>query len=492
VVNRAVPYGPLAVLGAVVVGILAGEAAGSGRATGALVVGVGGVLVAWCLRASPARIGVALVAFALLGGAAMQRALHGLDASPLGPAIARHADARLVGTLVDDPDAARFDAQALVRVDRFRGRGGGHRRVVVDASGDVAGHLRLLAAGERVVLRGWFTPLEGFDERWRWKHAVGAFHATDVLGVAPTRAALTRLANDARELVLAGSEHLGATDRSLLAGFLLGDTRGVPAALTDQFRAAGLTHLTAVSGENVAFVLALFAPLLRRLGRRGRVVAGLALLIAFGTMTRWEPSVLRAIAMAVLALVAGHLGRPTAGVRVLALAATALLLADPFLLHQVGFLLSCAASLGITLLARPITARLRGPHWMREVLGVTAAAQVGVAPVLIPVFGSMPLVALPANLVAVPLAAPLTMWGLVAGVVGGLARPLSPAIPRLLELPTLGLLHALIAVADLASRVPVAVDGRAAWGLVALGALAAAGWRARRLRTHARVPVPPR
>ena len=111
-------------------------------------------------------------------------------------------------------------------------------------------------------------------------------------------------------------------------------------------------------------------------------------------------------------------------------------------------------------------------------LGVTAAAQIGVAPVLIPVFGSMPLVALPANLVAVPLAAPLTMWGLVAGVVGGLARPLSPALPRLLQLPTVGLLHALISVADLASRVPVAVDGRAAWGLIALAALAGRGNRA--------------
>ena len=292
-------------------------------------VGIIGVFVAWWLRPSPERIGVVLVAFALLGGAAMQRALHGLDASPLGPAIVRHADARLVATLVDDPDAARFDARALVRVDRFDGRGGGHRRVLVEASGDVAGHLRLLAAGERVALRGWFTPLEGFDERWRWKHAIGAFHATDVLGVAPTRSPLTKLANDARELVLGGSEHLGPTDRSLLAGFLLGDTRGVPEALTEQFRAAGLTHLTAVSGENVAFVLALFAPLLRRLGLRGRVLAALALLIVFGTMTRWEPSVLRAIAMAVLALVAGHLGRPAAGVRVLALAATALLLARP-------------------------------------------------------------------------------------------------------------------------------------------------------------------
>jgi competence protein ComEC len=196
--------------------------------------------------------------------------------------------------------------------------------------------------------------------------------------------------------------------------------------------------------------------------------------------------------MAVIGLVAGYLGRPSVGLRVLVLAAIVLLVADPFLLHSVGFLLSCAASLGIAVLARPIRDRLRGPAWMREVLGVTAAAQIGVAPVLIPVFGSMPLVALPANLVAVPLAAPLTMWGLAAGVVGGLARPVSPAIPRLLEVPTVALLHALIAVADLASRVPVAVDGRAAWGLIALGALSVAAYRSRRLRAHARVPVPPR
>ena len=58
--------------------------------------------------------------------------------------------------------------------------------------------------------------------------------------------------------------------------------------------------------------------------------------------------------------------------------------------------------------------------------------------------------------------------------------------------PTVGLLHALIAVADLASRVPVAIDGRAAWGLLALGALAVAAQRARRLRQDARIPLPPR
>ena len=495
--NSGVPVGPLAVLAGLAAGIAVGEAAGPGSARGVLVLGIAGVVAAGFLRAPPARLAVAVLAFALIGTAVMQRALHGLAVSPLTVAVEQRADARLVGTLVDDPDSSRFDARALVRVNDVLGQGAGGRRVLVNASGAVAGHLRLLSAGEGVVLRGWFAPLEGFDTRWRWKHAVGGFHATDILGVSSSRGLLARAANDARALVLAGSQHLAPVDRALLAGFLLGDTRGVPDSLTEQFRAAGLTHLTAVSGENVAFVLALCAPLLRRLAWRGRVAGALTVLVFFGTMTRWEPSVLRAIAMAVIGLVAGYLGRPTVGLRVLALAAIALLVADPFLLHSVGFLLSCAASLGIAVLARPISGWLRGPAWMREVLGVTAAAQIGVAPVLIPVFGSMPLVALPANLIAVPLAAPLTMWGLTAGVIGGLARPVSPAIPRILEVPTVALLHALIAVADLAARVPVAIDGRAAWGLVALGALVAATLvaathHARRLRSHARVPVPPR
>lgn len=480
------PLAQLAVLVALVGGILGGEAVGPSAATGVLVAGTVAAVLALSVRSPCPRTVLVAIAFALFGAAVMQRALHGLVVSPLASAVARHADGRVVATLADDPDAGRFDTRVLARVDAFDGRQMGGRRVLVSASGDIAGQLRILSAGEHVVLRGWCTDLEGFDRRWRWKHAVGEVHATELLGVGRARAPLDRLANGLRGLVLAGSERLQPVDRALLAGFLLGDTRGVPDDLTAAFRDAGLSHLTAVSGENVAFVMALFAPLLRRSGLRGRVVLAVVVLVCFGTMTRWEPSVLRAIAMAAVALLATALGRPVTGLRVLVLAATGLLLIDPFLVHQVGFLLSCGASLGIALLGRPITERLPGPQWMREVLGVTAAAQIGVAPVLIPVFGSMPLVALPANLVAVPLAAPLTMWGLGAGVVGGLARPASPAVPRILELPTVALLHALISVADLAARVPFAVDGRAAWGLIALGALAAAAQRARRLRPHDR------
>ncbi|MEX1009217.1 MAG: ComEC/Rec2 family competence protein [Acidimicrobiia bacterium] len=475
-----VAFGPLLVLAGLIAGIAAGEAAGPGAARVALVGGGVGVVTAAIVTRPGARVAIAVLAFGLLGTAVMQRALHGLVVSALTAPVQARDDVTVRGTLVEDPEGTRFSARVLMKVDAVG------RRLLVDATGDAGPRLRLLSAGEGVTLRGWLEPLTGFDERWRWQHAVATLHANELLDARNARAPLDRLANAARGAVLRGSGSLAPVDRALLAGFLLGDRRGVPDDVTERFRLAGLTHLMAVSGENVAFVLALCAPLLRRLGLFGRLAGGVAVLALFGTMTRWEPSVLRAIAMASIALVAGYLGRPAAGLRVLALAATALLVADPFLLHSVGFLLSCGASLGIAVLARPFAARLPGPEWACEVLGVTAAAQVGVAPVLIPVFGSVPLVSLPANLVAVPLAAPLTMWGLASGVAGGVIRPFAPQIAWLLTVPTAALLHALLTVADLASRVPVTVDGRAAWGLVAIAALMAAVVHARKVRRDAR------
>jgi competence protein ComEC len=279
---------------------------------------------------------------------------------------------------------------------------------------------------------------------------------------------------------------LPPTERALLAGFLVGDTRAVPADVTDDFRDAGLSHLLAVSGANLVFVLAALAPLVRRLSLPARGLVGAGVVVVFGTMTRWEPSVLRAAAMAVVTLSATAAGRAVDGVRVLAIAMTGLLLADPFLLRSVGFLLSCGASAGILLWGEAIARRLPGPRLLRETAGVTLAAQLGTAPILVPVFGSVPLVALPANLVAVPLAAPITVLGLGAGVLGGMVRPVWPGAAATLQLPVLGLVRVIELVAATAARTPFAVDGRGLWGLLAVGA---AGLAARRVRPGSR-PTP--
>jgi ComEC/Rec2-related protein len=208
--------------------------------------------------------------------------------------------------------------------------------------------------------------------------------------------------------------------RPLFLGFVLGDTRGQTADVTDDFRGSGLTHLLAVSGENVAFVLALAGPMLRRLSLRPRFVATIAIIGFFALVTRFEPSVLRASVMAALAVSATTLGREASRVRLLALAVALLVVIDPFLVRAVGFQLSVAASAGIVLLAPRLAGALPGPQFLRDALAVTIAAQAGVAPVLVATFGGVPLASVPANLLAAPAAAGVMVWGVGAGLAAGL------------------------------------------------------------------------
>ena len=302
-------FGPAGALAALVAGILVGEARGPGPATGALVIAVALLITALRWRGGRGYV-IALLACALLGGAVMQRALHGLEVSPLRSAIELRSRVEVEGTLVDDPSGPRFEVQVLVRLGRVNGSSAGSRTVLLVGGGEVTSRLRVLSAGDHVVVEGTIEPLSGFDARYRWRHGVARVQVRELVDFGPPRSPLGRLANSARAAVLRGGTALPATERALLAGFLLGDTRALPDDLVRDFRNAGLSHLLAVSGANVAFVLAIVGPLLRRLRLGSRLVVGVAVLVLFGTMTRWEPSVLRASAMAGIAMAATFLGRP--------------------------------------------------------------------------------------------------------------------------------------------------------------------------------------
>jgi competence protein ComEC len=124
---------------------------------------------------------------------------------------------------------------------------------------------------------------------------------------------------------------------------------------------------------------------------------------------------------------------------------------DPILVHAVGFQLSVAASAGIVVLAGPIASRLPLPATLAEVVGVTLAAQLAVAPIAVHAFGGIPVAALPANVLAAPAAAPVMVWGATAGVVAGLVGgPFAAAI----HLPTRVLLWWIREIGAVAGRVP--------------------------------------
>jgi competence protein ComEC len=460
-----VEVGPVLAVAGVIAGIVAGERSGASSAGAVLVVGATAVGAAWFAHA-PGRTALAVVACALLGHAAMGRALDGQEHSPLGAAIAARTTVTVHGTVVSDPTGPAYESDVVLRVDVGGGR---HRTLLARATGTEVSALRVVEAGDRVAVRGRLAPLGSgsFDTRARWRHAVGRIDHAELVALAGPRG-LFAAANGARTLIVRGTGPLAPTSRALVTGFLLGDTRSIPLPVIDAYRSAGLSHLLAVSGENVAFVMALAAPFLRRLRLGPRTACALAIVTVFAAMTRFEPSVLRAAAMAAITLLAMLGGRPVSGLRVLAYAVIVLLLADPFLLHSVAFALSCGASAGIACLSGPVGARVPGPRWVREPLAVSISAQLGVLPVLLLVFGSFPLVTPVSNLLAAPAAEVLGVYGCFACV----ATRVVPRLGPLLQQPTALLVAWITTVARTCGAVPFTLDRR---GAVATAALAASG-----------------
>ncbi len=121
------------------------------------------------------------------------------------------------------------------------------------------------------------------------------------------------------------------------------------------------------------------------------------------------------------------------------------LLVDPLLVHSVGWWLSVGATAGIALAGPPLALRLPGPQAVRTALAVTIGAQLGVAPVSIAVFGPLPLASVPANLMAAPLAGPVMIYGLPAGLV---AAGAPDGLARLIQLPTVLLVRAIAGIAS--------------------------------------------
>ena len=287
-----------------------------------------------------------------------------------------------------------------------------------------------------------------------------------------------RGAGSLREGLRTASDGLGPEERGLLPGLVVGDTSRMPAGLQTDFRTAGLTHLTAVSGANLAIVTGFVLLVGRQLGVRGRwlpLVAAVAM-VGFVVLARPQPSVLRAAAMGAVALAALASGRRRRSLAALGATVVVLLLVDPWLSRAYGFALSVLATGGLVMLAPGWARRWQGsgvPAVVAHALAVPLAAQLVCAPVVAMIAGQVSLVAVPANLLAAPAVAPATVFGVLATVASAVHDP------------TAGLLAAVagafvwwvVQVAHVAAGAPLAAMAwpSSAWGASALAALLVAG-----------------
>jgi competence protein ComEC len=234
----------------------------------------------------------------------------------------------------------------------------------------------------------------------------------------------------------ASRSHLLAGVRSpvaeVLQGMVLGDDEGVDQQTIDSFRASGLLHIMAVSGENVVLLCAMwsFAFALLGIHRLARTVLLLPVVATYVLLTGASPSIVRAGVAGVLGLLAVLSSRPSDGWLLWLAPAAWLLTVNPNNLFDVSFQLSFAAVAGLLLLARPLTRALSFlPGPLPEQVGVTTAASISTAPVSVLTFGSASLVSVPANAVGGFVLGPIMFLGmlsLLAGFVSEwLSRPLN-------------------------------------------------------------------
>jgi competence protein ComEC len=286
---------------------------------------------------------------------------------------------------------------------------------------------------------------------------------------------------------------LAGERRAVVAGIVLGEDEGLDQELRDRFRASGLYHLLAVSGQNVAYVVAavLASAWIVGVPRWVAQVTALSAIVAYVAAVGWQPSVVRAGVAGGLATLAWLVARAQDRWYFALVGAGVLLAWNPYSLLDPGFQLSFAAVAAIFVLVprlEPVLAGLPAPRWLVSVVLVSAACGLATAPIAWLHFGSIPVLSVVANALAAPVVAPILGLGLAAAAAG----PLLPAVAHALAWVNGWLAAYLAWCARLVGGLPFAAveSGVVVAALAVALALGAALWGApRAARRRLLVPV---
>jgi len=245
---------------------------------------------------------------------------------------------------------------------------------------------------------------------------------------------------------------------ALLSGMLIGYTEDMSDEVANAFSDAGLSHLTAVSGMNIAFIVFPLVFLFKKMHLSQKIsnIITIGILILFLFITGFSPSVARAVIMAVIILVGQLLKRETEIFTSISFALILLLIYNPYTLFDIGFQLSFAATLSLVLFYKYIKSKLDFkflPSLVSDVLAATISAQLGVVLISAMYFNKISIISLISNLLVVPLVEVLTILGIVMVLVGQIA--IIPA--EFLGLVCNTFLSFILYVAKISSQIPFAV-----------------------------------
>ena len=269
---------------------------------------------------------------------------------------------------------------------------------------------------------------------------------------------LQRVSAKIRDAFRKSAISVGGAGGALIPGLVIGDTSLEEPTFAVNMRRVGLSHLTAVSGANFAIIAAFLLWLSQWVFKRvrSRLILTSLVLIGFIFLVRPSPSVLRASVMSAVILIAKARGIKADSIPSLGLAIAFLILMDPFQAIDPGFALSVAATAGILLLAPKLEAYLGekfGHEKFAELIAIPLSATIMCTPVILAISGLFSLVSIPANILAEPVVAPITVIGFIAAIVS----PITPGISHLLLVLIKPLAQLIVWISNFASGLPVLI-----------------------------------
>ncbi len=316
----------------------------------------------------------------------------------------------VVGTIVERTWSAGYAGGYLLETESINGRPDS-TKILLDCA-----FAADPAPGERVRVRGMLTPfvadVNGFAER---RYYLANNVAISLVLDEPDQ--LISLGTGEPSIWLAAAElneNLGARLRlfagreggGLLSALLLGRQDDLADSVIRDFKRLGLSHVLALSGMHLTLLCATVGWLLTRLSvpRSGRTCLQLAFVAGYVLLTGVSISVLRAAVMLTLTCLASALFDEADPLTCLWGAATLICLVTPAALLDLGLWMSVFATLAMLLCAKLRLSRL--PKLLRELARAaisTFAATMMTLPFVALCDGELAWLAIPANLIFVPL-----------------------------------------------------------------------------------------
>lgn len=254
-------------------------------------------------------------------------------------------------------------------------------------------------------------------------------------------------------------ELLPKETKDICIGILIGNKTELSGEIKEDFKNSNLTHMLAVSGAHISYVILTLSFLLNKTGKKFYKISTIFFLIFFMALTNFTPSVMRASIMSILELLSGIFYRKSDVYQNLALSSLIVLLINPYTIFNQGFQLSFAGTLGIVYLHKrlsdciytKIKIKKKFPKNMIDIILVTLSANLAILPIMAYQFNTISLTFWISNILASPFMGIIMILGFLTFFISLIFFP----IAKILAFPLKFALMGLLKISQICAKIPL-------------------------------------